>query len=129
LLLHQPQLPPWCARGGPVHSSSGIGGAGIRDNFGIFEEREARRLSFATRGIPRATFFEAASELTELRVLRFRLDEDRNVRVGVFPKREEILIGDMFFAGACLVGLEIFQEPEVILQVCLGVRQVPTIRR
>jgi hypothetical protein len=29
----------------------------------------------------------------ELRVLRFRSDEDGNVRVGVFPEREEILIG------------------------------------
>jgi len=35
----------------------------------------------------------------------------------------------MFFAGACIVGLEIFQEPEVSLQVYLGIRQVPTIRR
>ena len=32
-------------------------------------------------------------KLLQPRVLRFRSDEDRNVRVGVFPKREEILIG------------------------------------
>jgi hypothetical protein len=32
------------------------------------------------------------AQLLELRVLRFCSDEDGNVRVGVFPEREEILI-------------------------------------
>ena len=38
----------------------------------------------------------------QLRVLRFRSDEDGNVRVGVFPQREEILIGRLGFGGVAL---------------------------
>jgi len=32
-------------------------------------------------------------KLLQLGVLGFRSDENRNVRVGVFPKREEIFVG------------------------------------
>jgi len=35
--------------------------------------------------------------LLKLRVLRFRSDENGDVRVGVFPEREEILIGRLGF--------------------------------
>ena len=38
----------------------------------------------------------------QLRVFRFRSDENRNVRVRVFPKREEILIGCLHFGGVAL---------------------------
>ena len=41
----------------------------------------------------------------QLRVLRFRSDENRNVRVGVFPKREEILIGRLGLGGVALHGI------------------------
>ncbi len=37
--------------------------------------------------------------LFQLRVLRFRGDENGNVRVGVFPEGEEILIGRLGFGG------------------------------
>jgi hypothetical protein len=37
--------------------------------------------------------------LLQLRVLGFRSDENRNVRIGVFPKREEILIGRLALGG------------------------------
>src|SRR5208283_2441504 len=40
--------------------------------------------------------------LVQLRVFSLRLFEDRNVRVGVFPKREEILIGHLGFGGIAL---------------------------
>jgi hypothetical protein len=39
----------------------------------------------------------------QLRVLRFRSDENGNVRVGVFPQRQEILIGR--FGGIALYGV------------------------
>jgi hypothetical protein len=39
----------------------------------------------------------------QLPVLRFRSDEDRNVRVGVFPQREEILIRRLGFGGVALL--------------------------
>ena len=41
----------------------------------------------------------------KLRVLRFRSDENRNVSVGVFPKREEILIGGLGLGGIALHGV------------------------
>ena len=41
----------------------------------------------------------------QLRVFRFRSDEDRNVRVGVFPEREEILIGRLGLGGVALHGV------------------------
>ena len=40
--------------------------------------------------------------LLQRRVLRFRSDENRNFRVGVFPKREEILIGLLASGGVAL---------------------------
>jgi hypothetical protein len=39
------------------------------------------------------SFFREFERLFQLRVFRFRSDEDGNVGVGVFPEREEILIG------------------------------------
>ena len=44
-------------------------------------------------------------ELFQLRVLRLRSDENGNVRVGVFPEREEILIGRLGFGGVALHGI------------------------
>ena len=41
-------------------------------------------------------------KLLQLRVLRLRCDEDRNVRVGVFPKRQEILIRCLGFGRVAL---------------------------
>ena len=40
--------------------------------------------------------------LLKLRVFRFCSDEDGNVRICVFPKREEILIGGAGFRGVAL---------------------------
>jgi hypothetical protein len=40
--------------------------------------------------------------LAHLGVFHFGSDEDRNVRVGVFPEREEILIGRLAFGGVAL---------------------------
>jgi hypothetical protein len=40
--------------------------------------------------------------LSQLRVFRLGSDENRNVRVGVFPEREEILIGRLGFGGITL---------------------------
>jgi hypothetical protein len=40
--------------------------------------------------------------LLQLRVLRFRSDEDGNVRVGVLPECEEILISGLGFGGVAL---------------------------
>ena len=37
-------------------------------------------------------FFNTLNLLMKLRVLRLRCDEDGNIRVGIFPDREEILI-------------------------------------
>jgi hypothetical protein len=44
-------------------------------------------------------------KLLQLRVLRFRSDEDRNIRVGIFPEREEILIGRLGLGGVALHGI------------------------
>ena len=41
----------------------------------------------------------------KLRILRFGSDEDGNVGVGVFPEREEILIGRLGFGGVALHGV------------------------
>jgi hypothetical protein len=41
----------------------------------------------------------------QLRVLRFRSDEDGYVRVCVFPEREEILICRLGFGGVTLQGI------------------------
>ena len=49
--------------------------------------------------------FEVASGLMKLRVLRFRSDEDRNVRICVFPQREEILIRRFGLGGVALHGI------------------------
>ena len=38
-------------------------------------------------------------------MLGFRSNENRNVRVGVFPKREEILIGRLGLGGVALHGV------------------------
>jgi hypothetical protein len=40
--------------------------------------------------------------LFQLRVLRFRSDENGNIRVSVLPKREEILIGRFGFGSVAL---------------------------
>ena len=47
-------------------------------------------------------FRKAPSKLIKLRVLRFGSDEDGNVRVGVFPEGEKILIGGLGFCGVAL---------------------------
>jgi hypothetical protein len=40
--------------------------------------------------------------LLQLRILRFRCDKDGNVRVGILPQREEILIGRLGFGSVAL---------------------------
>jgi hypothetical protein len=42
--------------------------------------------------------------LLQRRILRLRRDEDSNIRVGVFPKREEILVGRLGLGGVALQG-------------------------
>ena len=41
----------------------------------------------------------------KLRVLRFRIDEDRNVRICVLPRREEIPIRRFGLGGVALHGI------------------------
>src|SRR4029077_2412854 len=43
--------------------------------------------------------------LSQLRVLGLGCNQDRYVRVGVFPEREEILVGDAGFGGVALQGV------------------------
>jgi len=50
-------------------------------------------------------FSDSLAQRLQLRVFRFGSEEDRNVRVGVFPEREEILIGDAGFGGVALQGV------------------------
>src|SRR5260370_39781249 len=45
------------------------------------------------------------TRLFQFRVLSLRSDENRNVRVGVFPEREEILIGRLGLGGVALHGV------------------------
>ncbi len=45
------------------------------------------------------------TNLLKLRVLRLGSDENRNVRVGGFPQREEILIRRLGFGGVALHGV------------------------
>ncbi len=45
---------------------------------------------------------DAAQDLMKLRVLRLRGNQDGDVRVGVFPECEEILIGSLGFDGVAL---------------------------
>ena len=85
----------------------------------IVEERRVRRqvgdstrlrgaIAFATnrpltaRGAPPRHFFEVAFRLMKLRILRFGSDEDRNVRVCVFPEGEKIIVGSFGFGGVAL---------------------------
>jgi len=42
---------------------------------------------------PRPSFHGGATQLLQLRILGFGLLEDRDVRIGIFPEREETLIG------------------------------------
>ena len=51
-----------------------------------------------------AIFLKQFSQLFQLCVLRLRSDENRNIRVGVFPERKEILIGRLGFGGVALHG-------------------------
>ena len=45
------------------------------------------------------------SESLQLRVLSLSSDEDGNVGVGVFPEREEFLIGGLGLSGVALHGI------------------------
>ena len=53
-------------------------------------------------GTDKASTHNSTKRLLQLRVFRFRSDEDRNVRVGVFPQREEVLIRRLGFGGVAL---------------------------
>ena len=82
--------------------------ASDRSALALVEAIEAR-LSRANLGISRflvppdlPTILEQFSGLLKLRVLCFRSDENRNVRVGIFPKRQEILIGRLGLGGVAL---------------------------
>jgi hypothetical protein len=44
-------------------------------------------------------------QLLQLRILRFRLLQDWNIRVGVFPESEEIFIGRVGIGGVALHGV------------------------
>src|SRR5437868_6349016 len=46
-----------------------------------------------------------STELLQLRVLRLGLFQDRDVRVGVFPQRQKILVGGAGFGGVALQGI------------------------
>ena len=64
-------------------------------------------------GIPRLMPLAALAALLPLRVLRLGLLEDGDVRIGVFPEREEILIGGAGFGS----GVRLWVRP---LWVTLG---------
>jgi hypothetical protein len=85
------------------------------DVVGSRASQNCSSLSSARRGIdPEAAAFVARLTsllpgrsypsvlLLQLRVLRLSGDEDRNVGVGVFPEREEILIGRLGFGVVAL---------------------------
>jgi hypothetical protein len=55
------------------------------------------------------------TRLFQFQVLRFGSDEDGDVRVGVSPKREEILIGRLGFGGVALHGVG---APEAEMSKC-----------
>jgi hypothetical protein len=52
-------------------------------------------------------FSARCAPLLELRVFGFGRNENRNVGVGVFPKRKEILIGRIGFGGVALQDTEL----------------------
>src|SRR5260370_18405962 len=67
------------------------------------------------------TFSKAVGELLQLRVFRLSLLQDWNVRVGVFPEGEEILVGSAARVGVALhrVGapqLEMRQHSDGVIQ-------------
>jgi hypothetical protein len=49
-------------------------------------------------------FTNPRPKLFQLGVLRFGSDEDGDVRVGVFPERQEIVIGRLGLGGVALAG-------------------------
>ena len=56
------------------------------------DERSIRKATFGSSGVPGLTL-GSDTVLLQLRVLRLRGHEDGNVKVGVFPKSEEVLEG------------------------------------
>jgi hypothetical protein len=80
--------------------------ASFREKYGC-----ATRLSVVLRlgGVGRSCVIRAsqfgAPRLVQFRVLRFCCNEDGNVRVGILPEREEILIGRLGFGGVALDGI------------------------
>ena len=65
--------------------------------------------------------------LLQRRVLRFRSDENRNVRVGVFPKREEILIPQFLSPGPLFV--HVIKYPDTARHFLHGHNQLVVAER
>ena len=72
------------------------------------------RCSMVVRRSPRlfGPSWQGLPNLLQLCVFRLRLFEDGNVRVGIFPKREEILISRLGFGGVALHGVSAGQSYE-----------------
>src|SRR5271169_490188 len=79
-----------------------IGSTGITSRLRVTREQsretsitacEIRVLARPDKWSSAYLLFRIAPGLVQLRILRFGLLEDGDVRVGVFPKRKEILIG------------------------------------
>jgi hypothetical protein len=67
-------------------------------------------------------------QLLQLRVLGLGLLRDGDVGVGIFPEREESLVGSVRAVGVIWERLEILEEPNVFIGSLLEISQVPTIR-
>jgi len=51
------------------------------------------------------SFFDLSALLLQLSVFRLGLLQDRDVGIGIFPKREEVLVSDATFLGIALEGV------------------------
>ena len=86
-------MQPWCAESTQVTDSA--------------KQNVVNDVSFGSEVRILATTLPqfALPKLFQLRVFRFRSDEDGNIRVRVFPEHEEILIGRLGFCGVALYGI------------------------
>jgi hypothetical protein len=55
--------------------------------------------------------FSTTARLLQLYVLRFRLSQDGNISVGVFPEGKEVLVGRFRLGGVALHGISSTQLP------------------
>ena len=95
------------------------------ERYGLITSVENFRLP-ADRG---NRFHSHRRSYCQVRVLRLGLLQDGDVRVGVFPEQGDAMIVPCLRPYPLKVGLEIFEEPKIIVRSLLEKRQVATIRR